>query len=200
MYGDVLKRAFDLIGSLLGLIMLSPLLVVVFVSLYLLGKQAIFWQLRTGKNGRIFRLYKFRTMNNNRDADGHLLPDSSRLTCFGRFLRNSSIDELPQLINIMKGEMSFIGPRPLLPEYLNIYSKMQTKRHNVKPGISGWAQVNGRNTLSWEEKFNLDIWYVDNMSFTLDLKIFYLSIISVIKKKGISKEGHATTEAFNGHN
>lgn len=134
------------------------------------------------------------------EKDGNLLTDSERLTRFGDFLRHTSIDELPQLLNILKGEMSFIGPRPLLPEYLPLYSKEQAKRHIVKPGITGWAQVNGRNALSWEEKFKYDIWYVDNLSFMLDFKIIYLTILNVLKRKGISKDGHATTEAFNGHN
>jgi sugar transferase EpsL len=163
-----------------------------------LGRPIIYEQKRPGLNCMSFNIYKFRSMTNQQDADGNLLTDSQRLTAFGRFLRSTSLDELPELINVLKSDMSLVGPRPLLMEYLPLYNLKQARRHEVKPGITGWAQVNGRNAISWEEKFNLDVWYVDNQSFLLDMKIVWMTIIKIIKREGISQEGHATMEKFTG--
>ncbi len=162
------------------------------------GRPIFFRQVRPGLNGKPFIMYKFRTMTNERDGDGNLLPDDRRLTSFGRFLRSTSLDELPELINVLKGEMSLVGPRPLLMEYLPLYSTEQFRRHEVKPGITGWAQVNGRNAISWEDKFKFDVWYVDNQSFWLDIKILWMTLVKVFKREGISQAGQATMEKFEG--
>lgn len=200
-----LKRVFDILFSLLLLIVLSPILAVVFLMVSTkLGRPAIFKQQRPGldkkdgRGSRIFTMYKFRTMTDERDENGELLPDNVRLTSFGRFLRRTSLDELPEFWNILKGDMSFVGPRPLLVRYLDRYSTEQARRHEVRPGLTGWAQINGRNAISWEEKFELDVWYVDHWSFTLDLKILWKTVIKVIKKDGISADGEATMPEFMG--
>lgn len=196
----VTKRILDIIGSLTGLVILSPVFLVVYVLvLRKMGKPVIFKHPRAGKNGIDFTLYKFRTMTDTRDKEGKLLPDGDRLTPFGKMLRRTSLDELPQLLNVLKGNMSLVGPRPLLLEYVSLYSKEQVKRLTVKPGITGWAQINGRNSLSWEEKFKLDVWYVENWNLWLDLKIFFLTFEKVIAKKGISNKGEATMPLFTGN-
>lgn len=164
------------------------------------GAGAFFYQERPGKDAKIFKVIKFKTMTDERDADGKLLPDAQRLTKVGKFVRSLSIDELPQLINVLKGDMALIGPRPLMPKYLPLYTAEQMRRHEVRPGITGWAQVNGRNDIPWSKKFELDIYYVDHLTFAMDVKIFFLTIMKVLKREGISAEGQATTEAFNGHN
>lgn len=193
------KLIFDFIITLIALLFLSPVILILSILIKAkLGSPVLFTQQRPGYKGKLFTLYKFRTMNYSRDAEGNLLPDEIRLTKFGKFLRSASLDELPELINILKGEMSFVGPRPLLNEYLPLYSKEQMRRHDVKPGISGWAQINGRNAISWENKFELDIWYVDNISFKLDFKILWLTLWKVIRREGISQEGQATMEKFTG--
>ena len=193
------KQLADQLAALLVLLVLSPFLVVVaFLVHCCLGSPVIFRQQRPGYSGRSFWLLKFRTMTNARDASGALLPDAQRLTPFGHWLRATSIDELPELINILRGEMSFIGPRPLLMQYLSLYSPDQARRHDVKPGFSGWAQINGRNALSWDEKFRLDVWYVDHQSFWLDLRIFLITIWKVIRREGISAAGEATMVPFTG--
>jgi len=193
------KRLFDLALTLPGLVVLSPLLA--FIALMVrakLGSPVLFRQVRPGMGGRPFTIYKFRTMTDARGSDGKLLPDGERLTRFGRFLRSASLDELPELFNVLKGDMSLVGPRPLLMEYLDRYTPEQARRHEVKPGITGWAQVNGRNALSWEEKFKLDVWYVDNVSLWLDLKIIALTVWKILKREGISQPGQATVEYFQG--
>ena len=193
------KRCFDFLFSLAILILLLPLLFFVYLLVgSRLGYPALFLQKRPGYQGRPFWLLKFRTMTNQRDANGELLPDAQRLTPFGRWLRSSSIDELPGLLNILRGEMSFIGPRPLLMQYLPLYSLEQARRHYVKPGFSGWAQINGRNAITWEEKFRLDIWYVDNQSFWLDVRIFVITIWKVLRREGISAPGESTVTYFKG--
>lgn len=192
-----MKRTLDIILSLLVLSLLSPLFIVISILIWFkMGSPILFKQKRPGLNGRPFILYKFRTMTNSTDKNGRYLSDETRLTSFGSFLRRYSLDEIPQFINVVKGELSLVGPRPLLMEYLPLYSKEQSKRHMVKPGITGWAQVNGRNAISWEEKFDLDVWYVNNYSFFLDLKILLLTVIKVIKKEGISQPGYATIQPF----
>ena len=163
------------------------------------GSKVFFWQDRPGRNGKVFRLFKFKTMNDRTDATGKLLPDKDRLTGIGRFIRSTSMDELPQLINVLKGDMSLVGPRPLLVKYLPLYTPEQARRHEVRPGITGWTQVSGRNSLSWEEKFKLDVWYVDHLSFALDIKILWLTLIKVLKREGINQAGQATMEAFKGN-
>ena len=194
-----MKRVLDIAVSLVGLILLSPLLLVLALLVgVMIGNPVLFTQVRPGLGGRLFRIFKFRTMTNKRDERGELLPDEQRLTRLGRFLRASSLDELPELFNVLKGDMSFVGPRPLLIEYLDRYSPEQARRHEVRPGITGWAQVNGRNALSWEEKFALDVWYVDHQSFLLDLKILWKTLVSVVRREGISSEGHATMPVFMG--
>uniref|UniRef100_UPI00319E8465 sugar transferase n=1 Tax=Geomonas ferrireducens TaxID=2570227 RepID=UPI00319E8465 len=194
-----MKRLMDFIASALALILFSPLLVLLALVVRIkLGGPVLFRQQRPGKNGRPFVMLKFRTMTNAKDASGDLLPDHLRLTRFGRFLRSSSLDELPELINVLKGEMSLVGPRPLLMEYMPLYSAEQARRHEVKPGVTGWAQVNGRNAISWEDKFKLDVWYVDNRSIRLDLKIILSTVAKVFKREGISQEGQATMEKFAG--
>lgn len=202
MYKSYLKRFFDFIFSLLALICLSPLLLIITIFLHFANKGAgvFFTQDRPGKDARIFKAIKFKTMTDERDAEGNLLSDAERLTKVGKIARSLSIDELPQLINVLKGDMSLVGPRPLLPKYLPLYSKEQFHRHEVRPGITGWAQVNGRNDISWTKKFELDVWYVDHVSFWLDMKIILLTVKKVFVREGINKEGNATTEAFNGHN
>ena len=202
MYRYFFKRIIDFGLSLITLICISPLLLIVAIWLHYANKGAgaFFFQERPGKDGAIFKVIKFKTMTDERDVEGNLLPDEMRLTKVGKFVRSTSLDELPQLINVLKGDMSLIGPRPLLPEYLPLYSKEQARRHDVRPGISGWAQCHGRNSISWTEKFKLDVWYVDHLSFMTDLKVVWLTIASVVKREGISEEGMATVEDFNGNN
>jgi sugar transferase EpsL len=193
------KRIFDLILVIPSLIVLSPVLIILYVlNAILLGTPVIYRQIRPGLRGEPFYIFKFRTMTDARDADGVLLADVVRLTSFGRFLRSTSLDELPELFNILKGDMSLVGPRPLLMQYLPRYTSEQARRHEVKPGLTGWAQINGRNAISWEEKFQLDIWYVDNWSLALDIKIIFLTIIKILKREGISQEGQATMSEFMG--
>ena len=195
----ILKRLFDLTSSLALLILLSPLLAgIAALARLLLGSPVFVRQLRPGLHGRPFTLLKFRTMTEARDPAGNLLPDEQRLTRLGRFLRRTSLDELPELINVLKGEMSLVGPRPLLMRYLDRYTPEQARRHEVKPGITGWAQINGRNALTWEEKFKLDVWYVDHRSFWLDAKILLLTLWKVLQREGINQPGHATMEEFRG--
>ena len=197
----MLKRVFDIIASLMGLILLSPVILITAILVRTkLGSPIFFTQDRVGKDNKIFKMIKFRTMSDERDEYGELLSDEYRLTSFGKFLRSTSIDELPELINVLKGDMSLVGPRPLLVKYLPLYSKEQIRRHEVKPGVTGWAQINGRNTISWSEKFKLDIWYVDNKSFLLDIKILFLTVYKVIKKEDINQSETDTMEAFNGNN
>ena len=194
-----MKRLFDIFFSVFLLVLLSPLLVLIAILVWIfIGRPVLFSQARPGLNEELFTLVKFRTMTNETDSNGVLLEDAVRLNKFGKFLRSTSLDELPELWNILKGEMSFVGPRPLLMEYLPLYSSQQKERHNVRPGITGWAQINGRNTISWEEKFDLDVWYVRNWSFLLDIKILFMTITSVIKREGISSEGEATMSKFIG--
>jgi lipopolysaccharide/colanic/teichoic acid biosynthesis glycosyltransferase len=194
-----MKRLFDLLLSLGGLVVLSMPLLLLWVLVHRkLGSPVLFRQVRPGLHGRPFMMVKFRTMTDERGADGELLPDAQRLTAFGRFLRASSLDELPELWNVLRGEMSLVGPRPLLMEYLPLYSPEQARRHEVRPGITGWAQVNGRNALSWEERFKLDIWYVDHRSLWLDLRILWLTVRKVIVREGISAQGEATMPRFTG--
>lgn len=201
MYSHFFKRLFDFLAALVGLILLSPIFILVTVGLYFANQgKPFFFQARPGLNERIFKIIKFKTMNDKKDTQGNLLPDAERLTPMGAFVRKTSLDEIPQLINVLKGEMSLIGPRPLLPQYLPLYNPMQKRRHQVRPGITGWAQVNGRNAISWKKKFELDVWYVDHISFALDIKIFFLTIKKVFVREGISQEGQATAEAFNGNN
>lgn len=202
MYRHFFKRLFDIILSFCGLVVLSPLLIIVTVWLHFANKGAgaFFLQERPGKNAKIFKVIKFKTMTDERDVDGKLLPDAKRLTRVGRFVRSTSIDELPQLINVLKGDMSFIGPRPLLIQYLPLYSAEQTRRHEVRPGITGWAQCHGRNAISWADKFKLDVWYVDNCSLVTDLKVIFITIKKVFCREGISSSTSATMEAFNGNN
>lgn len=202
MYKHFFKRFIDFWISLVVLIIISPVLLAVTVWLHFANKGAgaLFFQERPGKDGKIFRVVKFKTMTDERDAEGNLLPDEARLTKVGKFVRSTSIDELPQLINVLKGDMALIGPRPLLPQYLPLYSPEQARRHEVRPGISGWAQCHGRNAISWTEKFKLDVWYVDHVSLMTDLKVIWITILKVLKRDGISQEGSATMEAFNGHN
>lgn len=195
-----IKRLFDLCLTLLALLLLSPLLLIICPLLLIRqGHPLFFRQPRPGYKGRIFTIYKFRTMSSARGADGQLLPDAQRLTAVGRFLRATSLDELPELFNVLAGEMSLVGPRPLLVAYLERYSSEQMRRHDVLPGLTGWAQINGRNALSWQDKFRLDVWYVDHWSFWLDLKIIFLTVWKVLKREGISQPGQATTEEFKGN-
>lgn len=194
-----MKRLFDLILSLLGLVVLAPILFALMLLIRLkLGYPIFFTQARPGLNGKSFNMLKFRTMTDACDTDGNLLPDAERLTEFGRFLRASSLDELPELWNVLKGEMSLVGPRPLLMEYLPLYSPEQARRHVVRPGITGWAQVNGRNALSWDDKFKLDVWYVDNQTLWLDIQILWLTVRKVLVREGISAAGEATMSKFTG--
>lgn len=199
-YIDIIKPTCDNTIAIILLILTLPISVISMLLLSCTNKGNIFYlQIRPGFNENVFKLLKFRTMNNEIGADGKLLPDSERLTYIGRIIRSFSIDELPQLINVLRGDMSLIGPRPLLPEYLPLYSERQMKRHNVKPGITGWAQVNGRNAISWEEKFEYDVWYTENISFALDMKIFFLTIKKILLKEGISSSTSVTMEKFTGN-
>jgi lipopolysaccharide/colanic/teichoic acid biosynthesis glycosyltransferase len=202
MYKNGLKRTLDFIIVFGVLLVIWPILLIVAIWLHFANKGAgaFFFQERPGKNAKIFKVMKFKTMTDERDANGNLLPDKDRLTKVGKFVRSTSLDELPQLINVLKGDMALIGPRPLLPKYLPLYSKEQYRRHEVRPGITGWAQVNGRNNISWTKKFEFDVWYVDHCSFLLDLKIIFLTIKKVVVREDISKEGEATTVAFDGTN
>jgi sugar transferase EpsL len=194
-----LKRLFDLIVTSLGLIIILPLMLVLFLLVWIfLGFPILFRQPRPGYKGRQFITYKFRTMTSHTGPDGSLLPDAERLTPFGRFLRSTSLDDLPQLFNVLRGEMSLVGPRPLLMQYLKRYTPEQMRRHDMLPGLTGWAQIHGRNTLDWEEKFRLDVWYVDHWSFWLDLKILFLTPWKVFKREGIHQPGHVTAEEFKG--
>lgn len=200
MYKHFIKPFFDCLSAAIGLVLLSPLfiLVTIFLAFANDGKP-FFFQLRPGKNGKIFKIVKFKTMNDKKDANGKLLPDAERLTKIGAFVRRTSLDEIPQLINVVRGDMSIIGPRPLLTHYLHLYNDFQNRRHEVKPGITGWAQVNGRNAISWDQKFTYDVWYVDNISFTLDVKILLKTVIKVIKSDGINAADAATIEPFDGN-
>ncbi len=202
MYKHFFKRFLDFWISLIGLIIISPLLLVVTIWLHFANKGAgaFFFQERPGKDAKIFKVIKFKTMTDERDAEGRLLPDAQRLTKVGKFVRSTSIDELPQLINVLKGDMALIGPRPLRVHYLPLYSPEQMRRHEVRPGISGWAQCHGRNSISWTEKFKLDVWYVDHCTLWTDIKIIFITIKKVLVREGISKEGNVTTVPFNGHN
>ena len=202
MYKHFFKRVFDFCISLVVLLLIGWFLIIITIWLHFANKGAgaYFFQQRPGKDAKIFTVIKFKTMTDERDAEGNLLPDEQRLTRVGKFVRSTSIDELPQLINVLKGDMALIGPRPLLPKYLPLYSPEQMRRHEVRPGISGWAQCHGRNAISWAEKFKLDVWYVDHLSLWVDLKVIWLTIIRVLKRADINEEGQATMEAFNGHN
>ena len=202
MYAHFFKRFFDFWISLIALICISPILIIVTIWLHFANKGAgaFFFQERPGKDGKIFKVIKFKTMTDERDASGNLLPDADRLTKVGKFVRSTSIDELPQLINVLKGDMALIGPRPLLVQYLPLYSKEQMRRHNVRPGISGWAQCHGRNQISWTEKFKLDVWYVDHLSLLTDLKVIFITIKKVFFREDINSDNDATMEDFNGTN
>ena len=202
MYAHFLKRLFDFCISLVAIIVLSPILVVVTIWLHFVNKGAgaFFTQERPGKDAKIFRVIKFKTMTDERDADGNLLPDVQRLTRVGKVVRSLSLDELPQLFNVLKGDMALIGPRPLLVKYLPLYTKEQMRRHEVRPGITGWAQVNGRNAITHTKKFEYDVWYVDHLSFALDVKILWMTVVNVLRRKDISTAGEATAPTFNGHN
>lgn len=200
LYRNYLKRLIDLIVSLVAFSILLPLFIIVTVLLCIANQgKPFFFQQRPGKNGKIFRVVKFKTMNDRKDAAGNLLSDAERLTAVGKFIRKTSLDEIPQLINVIKGEMSLIGPRPLLVEYLPLYNDAQKRRHEVRPGITGWAQVNGRNAIGWKEKFELDVWYVDNMSLLLDCKIIIFTMMKVVKSEGVSQQGHVTMTKFQGN-
>ena len=199
LYRNYLKRFIDLIVSLVAFCLLLPLFIVVTALLFIANQGSPFFlQPRPGKKGRIFRVVKFKTMNDKKDAAGNLLSDAERLMVIGKFIRKTSLDEIPQLINVIKGEMSLIGPRPLLVEYLPLYNDTQKRRHDVRPGITGWAQVNGRNAIGWKEKFELDVWYVDHVSFRLDCKIILFTLMKVVKSEGVSQQGHATMSKFDG--
>jgi len=202
LYKCFLKRFLDFWIALIVLVVISPLLLAVTVWLHFANKGAgaFFLQERPGKDGRIFKIIKYKTMTDARDVEGNLLPDEDRLTKVGQFVRSTSIDELPQLLNVLKGDMALIGPRPLLPEYLPLYSHEQMRRHEVRPGISGWAQCHGRNAISWREKFKLDVWYVDHLSLKTDLEIVWLTLCKVLQRADISEQGQATMESFNGKN
>lgn len=201
MYKNYIKRVLDFTLALVGLLFLSPIFIIVTLGLYVVNQgKPFFFQERPGKNERIFKIIKFKTMNDKKDANGNLLPDAERLTKVGSFVRKTSLDEIPQLINVLKGDMSLIGPRPLRTYYLPLYNEEQKRRHDVRPGITGWAQVNGRNAISWTKKFEYDVFYVNNISFLLDIKIFFLTIKKVFVREGISQEGQATVERFNGKN
>ncbi|MBY8962426.1 sugar transferase [Flavobacterium sp. D11R37] len=199
MYAGFLKPLSDFLIAFAVLLLASPVLLVLIILLAIFNQGSIFFfQDRPGKHGKVFRVIKFKTMNDRKDANGNLLPDEVRLTKVGKFIRTTSLDELPQLINVVKGDMSLVGPRPLLVKYLPLYNARQARRHEVKPGITGWAQVNGRNAISWEQKFEYDVYYVDNLSFALDLKIIYLTVLKVIKRSDINTQGVATTIPFTG--
>ncbi len=200
MYEKWIKRIFDFVLALFLLVFFSPLILITALLLKITQGSVIFTQNRPGLNEKIFKIYKFKTMSDERDEKGELLSDELRLKAFGKIVRSLSLDELLQLFNVLKGDMSFVGPRPLLAEYLPLYNEEQKLRHKVRPGITGWAQVNGRNAISWQKKFELDVYYVKNISFLLDLKIMFLTALKVLKRSGVSKEGHVTTEKFNGKN
>ncbi|WP_038815680.1 undecaprenyl phosphate N,N'-diacetylbacillosamine 1-phosphate transferase [Campylobacter jejuni] len=200
MYEKFLKRIFDFILALVLLVLFSPVILITALLLKITQGSVIFTQNRPGLDEKIFKIYKFKTMSDERDEKGELLSDELRLKAFGKIVRSLSLDELLQLFNVLKGDMSFVGPRPLLVEYLSLYNEEQKLRHKVRPGITGWAQVNGRNAISWQKKFELDVYYVKNISFLLDLKIMFLTALKVLKRSGVSKEGHVTTEKFNGKN
>jgi lipopolysaccharide/colanic/teichoic acid biosynthesis glycosyltransferase len=198
-FQQLIKGILDQLIAGIMLISLMPLLLIMSILIYFyLGNPVIFKQLRPGENGKIFSFYKFRSMTYEKDVNDNLLPDEKRLTKFGQYLRKSSLDELPQLWNVLKGDMSFVGPRPLLVEYLELYTPEQARRHQVKPGITGWAQINGRNAITWEEKFKLDVWYIDHWSLWLDLKILFLTVVKVFKREGISQKSHVTMRKFEG--
>ena len=200
MYRNIIKPVLDFLTALIAFIVLSPIFVVVMVGLWFANNgKPFFYQLRPGKGERIFRIIKFKTMNDRCDANGQLLPDAERLTKIGAFVRKTSLDEIPQLLNVIKGDMALVGPRPLLPQYLELYNDFQRRRNEVKPGITGWAQVNGRNSISWEKKFEYDVWYVDNVSFLLDIKILIMTVLKVVKSEGINEQGQATSEEFKGN-
>lgn len=200
MYKVYFKPLLDCVVSLLGIVVLSPIFLVILICLFISNNGKVFFvQNRPGKNEKIFKIIKFRTMNNKKDAHGNLLPDAERLTYLGKIVRKTSLDEIPQLINVLKGDMSLIGPRPLLPEYLPLYNERQKKRHTVKPGITGWAQINGRNAVEWNKKFEFDVWYIENLSFILDLQILFLTLKKVVKLEGINREGVATNISFTGN-
>lgn len=201
MYKVFLKRIFDFLAAFLGLLLISPIFLIIYIWLHFANQGAgvFFRQQRPGKNGEVFRIFKFKTMTDERDTEGNLLPDSDRLTEIGKFVRKTSLDEIPQLINVLKGDMSLVGPRPLLPSYLELYNDFQRRRNEVKPGITGWAQVNGRNSINWEKKFEYDVWYVDHLSFWLDMKILLLTVKKVFISEGINEEGQATSEEFKGN-
>ena len=201
MYKLFFKRLIDIICSLVALIVFSPILVIVALLVRInLGSPIFFTQNRLGKNGKEFKMIKFRTMKDAVDKFGEVLPDEQRLTRFGKILRSTSLDELPELINVLKGDMTLVGPRPLLVEYKELYSERQFRRHETSPGITGWAQVNGRNSISWNERFELDVWYVDNLSFFLDIKILFMTVLKVIKRDGINEEGQVSMSKFTGNN
>lgn len=200
MYKFFFKPLLDFVLSFLGLIISSPIFLVLFIALLFANKGKVFFlQNRPGKNEEIFKIIKFRTMNDKKDTHGNLLPDVERLTAIGKLVRKTSLDELPQLINVLLGNMSLIGPRPLLPEYLPLYNEVQKKRHLIKPGITGWAQINGRNAVEWDKKFMFDVWYVENVSFLLDLQIMFITLKKVLKLEGVNREGEATNIAFKGN-
>lgn len=199
MYKTLFKRFLDFTAALICLLLFSPIFAISSIALAITNKgKPFFFQKRPGQNASTFSIIKFKTMNDEKDSHGYLFPDSQRLTKVGSILRKASLDEIPQLLNVLKGEMSLVGPRPLLPEYLPLYNEFQKRRHEVKPGITGWAQVNGRNAISWEEKFKLDVWYVDNQSFWLDMKILWLTIRKVLVREGINQDGQATMQPFKG--
>jgi lipopolysaccharide/colanic/teichoic acid biosynthesis glycosyltransferase len=200
MYKNAIKRFLDFSIALIGLVLILPLFILVIIGLFFANQgKPFFFQLRPGKNGQLFKIIKFKTMNDKKDNEGNLLSDAERLTKIGAFVRKTSLDEIPQLLNVIKGDMSLIGPRPLLPEYLPLYNESQNRRHEVKPGITGWAQVNGRNSISWQQKFEYDTWYVDNISFVLDCKILFLTIKKVFKREGITAENSVSAETFKGN-
>ena len=200
MYKIYFKRFLDFFAALIGLLLLSPIFLLATIGLFFANNgKPFFFQTRPGKNEKLFQIIKFKTMNDKKDANGNLLPDAERLTPIGSFVRKTSLDEIPQLLNVLKGDMSLIGPRPLLIQYLPLYNSIQKKRHDIRPGITGWAQVNGRNAISWEQKFEYDVWYVENCTFALDVKILFLTVKKVFKREGISQEGSATTDNFKGN-
>ena len=201
MYKNFIKPAIDFVLALVGFLFLSPVFVLVTIGLFFANDgKPFFFQLRPGKNGKIFKIIKFKTMTDKKGENGNLLPDADRLTKIGSFVRKASLDEIPQLLNVIKGDMALVGPRPLLPQYLELYNDFQRRRNEVKPGITGWAQVNGRNSISWEKKFEYDVWYVDNVSFLLDIKILIMTVLKVVKSEGINEQGQATSNEFKGNN
>ena len=201
MYKNFIKPAIDFVLALVGFLFLSPVFVLVTIGLFFANDgKPFFFQLRPGKDGKIFKIIKFKTMTDKKDENGNLLPDADRLTKIGSFVRKTSLDEIPQLLNVIKGDMALVGPRPLLPQYLELYNDFQRRRNEVKPGITGWAQVNGRNSISWEKKFEYDVWYVDNVSFLLDVKILIMTVLKVVKSEGINEQGQATSNEFKGNN